>query len=160
MSILKKLSVILSQYSFVFCNHCKQRGTTPWEVVRCGGCDSVQYCCVQCAERDRTVHGTHCGQIDRLKDRLQEVRTLGYTLPRYREKLALLTSQHDPYRCSYCGRPAAVGCSSRGWDYCAACNTARYCSKQCQVSDWTRKHKAECKDTLTSRHVGRGCTDV
>mmetsp|Transcript_7292 Transcript_7292/g.13828 ORF Transcript_7292/g.13828 Transcript_7292/m.13828 type:complete len:99 (+) Transcript_7292:2-298(+) len=46
--------------------------------------------------------------------------------------LSKLTSE-----CEYCG------CSSKRLKLCSKCEKVRYCSRECQVSDY-KKHKKEC----------------
>ncbi|GAV08427.1 hypothetical protein RvY_18118-1 [Ramazzottius varieornatus] len=42
------------------------------------------------------------------------------------------------YRCGLNPHPVKVKC-------CSGCQYAHYCSKECQVADWTDRHKMECK---------------
>jgi hypothetical protein len=46
--------------------------------------------------------------------------------------------------CSYCTAP------SDKLNYCSKCKIMRYCSKECQVSDWKNGHKALCKELCGS----------
>lgn len=36
---------------------------------------------------------------------------------------------------------------------CSACHTARYCSKECQLSHWKRGHKEECKPKVRPKQA-------
>ncbi|KAI0270585.1 hypothetical protein BC834DRAFT_521305 [Gloeopeniophorella convolvens] len=47
--------------------------------------------------------------------------------------------------CGVCGKTGSL-------KYCAACHTARYCSPECQRSDW-KKHKLSCKPFSASNTV-------
>ena len=60
----------------------------------------------------------------------------------YREKLILLKCEYDPKLCSYCRK------EDTKLKKCAKCCTAKYCSKECQKSDWIVKHKAHCNETI------------
>ena len=57
-----------------------------------------------------------------------------------RQKLALLSCEYDPKRCSGCNK---VGAALKR---CVKCKTAYYCSKQCQGKDWGERHKTHCKE--------------
>ena len=50
--------------------------------------------------------------------------------------------------CWTCGKTAArddeAACAV-DLKRCAACHTAKYCCKQCQVSDWKERHRRWCK---------------
>ena len=49
--------------------------------------------------------------------------------------------------CSYCKNDAAE------LRKCSACLESRYCSKQCQLSDWQESHRSNCKPSAFSGYV-------
>ena len=48
-----------------------------------------------------------------------------------------------------CRRCASLSCETpyvaRKLKICAGCNVVRYCSRECQITDWKLRHKANCK---------------
>ena len=42
-------------------------------------------------------------------------------------------------------------CTRAGAKKCSRCNTARYCSADCQLAHWRAAHKAECKRDVARR---------
>ena len=47
------------------------------------------------------------------------------------------------------------GCGNVGIKKCGQCNTARYCSRECQVADWKPKHRDICQHpTSDSTFIG------
>ena len=57
-----------------------------------------------------------------------------------RQKLALIQSEYDPKRCGFCEK------MSSELKHCKSCKTAKYCSKECQLKDWEKRHKKDCKE--------------
>src|SRR5947207_8858165 len=46
------------------------------------------------------------------------------------------------------------GCTNDGTMKCSRCNTAKYCSKECQVAHWRQTHKRTCQNpTVQSTFV-------
>ena len=58
------------------------------------------------------------------------------------DKLVRLEWQYDQKRCSNCGKASAVD----NLKTCGKCGIAKYCSRECQVADWPKKHKEHCKE--------------
>ena len=56
-----------------------------------------------------------------------------------RQKLALIQGEYDPKHCNNCGKDGSL-------QNCTKCKVAMYCSKECQVKDWEKKHKTHCKE--------------
>lgn len=46
-------------------------------------------------------------------------------------------------KCSFCTAPES---DLRKHKVCSACKSAFYCTTDCQKYDWSKKHKAECKE--------------
>ena len=133
------------------CNFCKRTDLTEEDVIHCGPCDVAMYCSSKCFDKDMvTRHEKHCSEWQRLREHLQELHKWKYVIPKYKEKLTWLVSQHDFNRCSYC---AKLTQRSKGWNYCARCTSARYCSKQCQMKDWKCKHRDDCREIWKCRNV-------
>lgn len=67
--------------------------------------------------------------------------------------LSQLYHERRDTNCWWCGEekvacPSASGAAStseEGLKKCSACKVARYCSKECQMSDWKDTHKWSCK---------------
>ena len=64
-----------------------------------------------------------------------------------REKLTLLVCEFDPRCCNFCRNIFAV----KDLKLCAACATAKYCSKDCQVKHWLPKHSQQCLEIRNLR---------
>ena len=141
--ILTKISAIVSLYSSMYCNQCNRMIRQEW--VQCGLCDMAQYCSLQCSKKDLIRHDKDCSKMQELKGSLQELHKAHNVFPKYKEKLALLISQHDSHFCSHCAKLAPTECP-KGWKCCAKCTTARYCSQQCQVKDWGGRHRNDCRE--------------
>jgi len=43
----------------------------------------------------------------------------------------------------------AVGCQNRATMKCGRCNSAKYCSRECQIAHWKSKHKQICQYPTT-----------
>ena len=77
------------------------------------------------------------------------------SLKLYREKLTLLKCEYDPKLCSYCRK------EDTKLKKCAKYAIAKYCSKECQKSDWISKHKAHCNEIVKLKEALRkGDNDV
>ena len=57
-----------------------------------------------------------------------------------RQKLALLQCEYDPKRCLFCEN----FCTQL--KQCTRCKTAKYCSRECQLKDWEKRHKKDCRE--------------
>ena len=65
------------------------------------------------------------------------------------KNLSLLTSEYDSQRCSSCRREK----TNRKLKICAGCVCAKYCSKACQVEDWSVQHKGRCNEIRRLREM-------
>ena len=63
----------------------------------------------------------------------------GWSEPKKRKKKGVLSKE----RCRGCDR--VENKYETKFSMCANCGTARYCSKKCQIEDWKRSHKKNCK---------------
>ena len=69
--------------------------------------------------------------------------------------MILLKCEYDPKLCSHCRK------EDTKLKKCAKCATAKYCSKECQKSDWIAKHKAHCNEIVKLKEALRkGDDDV
>ena len=64
-----------------------------------------------------------------------------------RQKLALIQCEYDPKCCSHCKKPASTALTGE-LKACSKCKTAKYCSRDCQASDWRSKHRAHCNEII------------
>ena len=102
---------------------------------------------VYCSKHALVNHDMYCLQMCRMKVFLLHVYRKRVILPKYKEKLAFLTSYHDHHKCSKCWK------FSIKRKMCSSCATAGYCSKECQIKDWEGKHKEECREMKLSRNI-------
>ena len=107
--------------------------------IECSGCNAAYLCSKKCEEEHRFKRGK---EIQKLGKKIRSDRKARFMEKLCREKLALLISEFDPTCCNYC----QILFPPKDIKICAACATARYCSKDCQVKEWTLKHKEQCRE--------------
>ena len=52
-------------------------------------------------------------------------------------KLTLKKCEYDPKVCNACNQELRL-------KVCGGCNIAQYCSRYCQMKDWTARHRQDC----------------
>lgn len=104
------------------CNNCNYTFT---KTKKCSGCNSARYCSTECQKIGWNTHKTICKEIEH---RLN------------------LGSKKEIDMCNYCGD----GCLNLL--SCGICKQVKYCSKKCQMENWTN-HKFMCNNQMLSRNV-------
>ncbi|XP_056009561.1 uncharacterized protein LOC125680749 isoform X2 [Ostrea edulis] len=99
----------------------------------CTGCWKTWYCSSACQGRDWPTHRQECGVTEEGRDVEADWEDS-------------LQTEFCPDRCKdtchFCGKP------SDQLKKCSGCSAVLYCSRKCQRSDWTRRHKTECSKTI------------
>ena len=101
-------------------------------------------CSRKCEEEHKS---NRCKEIKQLGKKLRSDRKANFMAKLNCEKIALLVSEFDPKCCNHC----QILFPPKELKFCAACSTARYCSKDCQVKDWAPKHRAQCLELRNLR---------
>ena len=119
-------------------------------VYDCGQCERPNYCSPKCQQQDlNRRHRKDCWELRMIKRDYSELHRRVYLVPNHKEKLALLMSYHTPFYCSKCNTHSP----NKKLKLCAGCSVARYCSKKCQIEDWTCKHRDDCREICRSRSI-------
>ncbi len=123
----QKLALLQCEYDPKSCSRCEKKSS---DLKMCSRCKVAMYCSTKCQTDDwAKSHKAKCKEIRRLKAILD-------TQP---EELRNKNEEFNE-RCN--------GCKKKSSDLkrCSKCNVAVYCSKQCQVDDWAKSHKVNCKE--------------
>ena len=112
----------------------------------CSGCRVARYCSRECQVAHWEQHKGLCKQLQKGKGKGQQEQQGVQMQPQ-----GVVRSQEEDSvkqqrkQAAICGNS---GCSKSAADVrlrpCIACNTVRYCSRECQVAHW-KVHKASCK---------------
>ena len=145
-ALMLKLTNIHNLYRDPCCHGCGSEKVMVW----CSRCRVAMYCSEACGRNRHVKHLQHCNEILTLRSAIRERHLNDFFLPQfYREKLSLLTSKYDSKRCSSCRREK----TNRKLKICAGCVCAKYCSKACQVEDWSVQHKGRCNEIRRLREM-------
>ena len=146
-TLFEKLQDIRSLYIKFCCHGCDSEKVK----IGCSWCRVALYCSVECANNDHKVkHFKHCSEMLKLRADIREKYFNDFYLPLlYRQKLSLLVSEHDPKRCCSCSKHQ----TNRKFRTCAKCACAMYCSKTCQVKDWSVRHNKRCAEIKRLREL-------
>jgi Tetratricopeptide repeat/MYND finger len=138
------------------------------ELLSCGGCRQVCYCCRECQVRGWKAHKKACKEAKaKAKAKAaaawdaerEVVEVVGEQVPTERvEGTETSSSATDVdvdqggvrvVRCasSQCG--LSLDASTRMM--CSGCRRVCYCSKACQLVDWKAGHKKACKQSLSQK---------
>src|SRR5271170_3017625 len=67
----------------------------------------------------------------------------GFVLAPFAEGFDFANFSHNNRQCR------ADGCQNEGTMKCGRCNSAKYCSRECQIAHWKSKHKQICQHPTT-----------
>ncbi|XP_062588474.1 uncharacterized protein LOC134250137 [Saccostrea cucullata] len=129
------------------CTSCKKPSE---QLKRCTGCLQVSYCSRECQVQDWTQkHKDECAKInvqDKEGDYLQEVEKGDQKDAVFsKEKTTAEDNGHKSLNvCTVCGKKGTM-------KVCQRCKVQKYCSPECQKTDW-KKHKLNCTDKSTYRN--------
>jgi hypothetical protein len=122
------------------CTVCgKTEGQLEGKMKKCDRCEAAYYCSVECQATDRSKHELVCKQMAVE----QKERSAALAEAKAAAKAKAKAAAALP-RCLTCSKTSKDG----GGDLstCSRCNTARYCSRECQVKDFPRHKTADgCK---------------
>ena len=151
-TIMEKRDAIANKYfSKGGCHSCKRDRATS---VTCTFCHIPNYCSKKCARNDwESTHMLDCHDFHTLTVALFDVHTRDHITPKYKAKLALLSSYYDPHCCSNCEKSSAECSPGEKLRLCCGCAVARYCSARCQAEDWGRRHGEDCREIRRARSV-------
>ena len=122
------------------CQNCD----SPDVKIECSECNAAYLCSKKCEDEHKS---NACKDIKQLGKKVLSDRRATFLAKLNGEKLALLVSEFDPQCCYHC----KILFPTKELKFCAACTTARYCSKDCQVKDWVPKHRAQCLELRNLR---------
>ena len=124
------------------CHHCQIPRPIVTSLRRCGGCQLVGYCSIDCQKDDRDAHKKICKKF-----RVVDGKNVLHTTKPWKEHLSGLIERagwidkgfyifQNPRVCNKCHEPR----QDRLTD--CICNCVSYCSKRCSKAD--KHHKNEC----------------
>jgi ankyrin repeat protein len=107
----------------------KTEGQIEGKMLKCGACTKVYYCTSECQRIHWPTHALECKQLA--------------AVAAAEQAKAVAAAAVVPF-CLWCSNTSGAG--GAALSTCSRCETARYCSRQCQMNDFSRHKEADdCK---------------